>query len=202
MLPVKSKYKIGKRLGPGVFEQLQTQKFALSDARAKKEKRGGRGGSDYGKQLLEKQRVRFTYGLAEKQLSNYAFKAFEAKDPSAALHKALEMRADSAVYRAGFASTRRAARQMVSHGHIMVNGRRTTTPSHMLKLGDVLTVREGSRKSVLFASLAEKNDERRFVPKWLTVDMSVLRAEVVGEPSYTTIETGLDYATVFEFYSR
>lgn len=202
MLPVKSKYKIGKRLGAGVFEQLQTQKFALSDARAKQSKKGRRGGSDYGKQLLEKQRVRYTYGLAEKQLSNYAYKAFEAKDPSAALHKALEMRADSAVYRASLAPTRRAARQMVSHGHITVNGRRITTPSYQLKKGDVLGVREGSRKSPLFASLSEKNAERRSIPGWLAVDMNLLRAEVVGEPTYTTVETGLDYATVFEFYSR
>lgn len=202
MLPVKSKYKIGKRLGAGVFEQLQTQKFALSDARAKQSKKGRRGGSDYGKQLLEKQRVRFTYGLAEKQLSNYAQKAFEAKDPSSALHIALESRADSAVYRAGFAPTRRAARQMVSHGHITVNGRRITTPSYQLKKGDVLGVREGSRKSPLFASLSEKNEERRSIPQWIAVDMNLLRAEIVGEPSYTTVETGLDYATVFEFYSR
>lgn len=200
MLPIKSKYKIGKRLGVGIFEQLQTQKFALSQARTeKKQKR--RGGSDYGKQLLEKQRVRFTYGLAEKQLSNYAAQAFEATDPSAALHKALEMRIDSAVYRAGFASTRRAARQMVSHGHIVINGRRTTVPSHKLKKGDTFTVREGSMKSPLFAGLAEK-EEKRAVPSWLSVDMNVLKAEVTGEPPYSAVEAGLDYATVFEFYSR
>lgn len=200
MLPVKSKYKIGKRLGPGVFEQLQTQKFALSDARAKKAKRG-RGPSDFGKQLLEKQRVRYTYGLAEKQLSNYAQKAFKAADPSSTLYKALEMRLDSAVYRAGLASTRRAARQMVSHGHITVNGRRSTVPSHEVKKGDVLSVREGSVKSPLFAGLAEKED-RRAIPQWLSVDMNVLKVTVEGEPSYSTVESGLDFPTVFEFYSR
>jgi len=201
MLPVKSKYKIGKRLGPGVFEQLQTQKFALSAARAEKKVKRGRGGSDYGKQLLEKQRVRFTYGLAERQLANYAEKAFQEADPSTALHRALEMRVDSAAYRAGFAPTRRAARQMVSHGHIMINGRRTKVPSHHLKSGDVLTVRGGSKSSVLFASLSE-NEEQRSSPKWLKTDLTELTAEVIGEPAYTTEETGLDYATVFEFYSR
>lgn len=200
MLPVKSKYKIGKRLGNGVFEQLQTQKFALSEARKKKEKRG-RGGSDFGKQLIEKQRVRFSYGLAEKQLANYIEKAITTADPSLALHKSLEMRADNAAYRAGFAPTRRAARQMVSHGHIVINGRRTTVPSHQVKKGDVLTVREGSRTSTLFASLAEK-EEKRAVPTWLKVDISLLTAEVLGEPVYTRVESGLDYATVFEFYSR
>ncbi len=205
MLPVKSKYKIAKRLGAGVFDQTQTQKFALSEARtaATKKRPRGRGGSDYGRQLLEKQRVRYTYGLNEKQLYNYAEKAMKAEDPSSTLHKLLEMRVDSAIYRSGLASTRRGARQMVSHGHIMVNGRRTTTPSHMLKKGDVLTVREGSRKSPLFAALADKNpDAARGVPQWLTADVSVLKAEVSAEPVYTTVETGLDYATVFEFYSR
>ena len=93
MLPIKSKYKIAKRLGAGIFEQTQTQKFALSDARAKKAKRG-RAPSDYGRQLLEKQRVRFTYGITEKQLYNYAKGAMGEADPSATLHKALEMRAD------------------------------------------------------------------------------------------------------------
>lgn len=203
MLPVKSKYKIAKRLGAGVFEQTQTQKFALSEARTAvtKKKPRGRGGSDYGRQLLEKQRVRYTYGLNERQLSNYAEKAMKEADPSLALHRALEMRADSAVYRAGLAASRRAARQIVSHGHILVNGKRTTTPSHHLRKGDVLTIREGSRTSPLFAGLAEA-EEKRSVPQWITVDTSVLRAEVTGEPAYTTVETGLDYPTVFEFYSR
>src|SRR3989338_6743615 len=101
MLPVRSKYKIAKRLGPAVFEQTQSQKFALSDARFKKSKRQSRGGSDYGRQLLEKQRVRYTYGLSEKQLSNYAASAFETANPPESLHRALESRLDSAAYRAG-----------------------------------------------------------------------------------------------------
>ena len=200
MLPIKSKYKIGKRLGPGIFEQLQTQKFALSAAR-KKEKRGGRGGSDYGRQLIEKQRVRFSYGLSERQLSNYAEKAYLAVDPSAALHRALETRADNAVYRAGFAPTRRAARQAVSHGHFTINGKRITTPSYQVSKGDVIAVREGNRKSPLYAGLAEKTDTRP-VAQWLVVDVTALKAEVKGEPQYNVVEAGLDYPTVFEFYSR
>lgn len=202
MLRIKSKYKIGKRLGAGVFDQLQTQKFALSEARKpKKMSRGRGGGSDYGRQLIEKQRVRFTYGLAERQLSNYAEKAFREADPSQSLHKALELRVDSALYRTGFAITRRAARQAVSHGHVTVNGKRITTPSYALRKGDVISIREGSRRSPLFAGLAEKEGGRS-IPQWLSVDVSQLRAEVVAEPSYTTVESGLDYPTVFEFYSR
>lgn len=203
MLPVKSKYKIAKRLGAGVFEQTQTNKFALSEARtaATKKKPRGRGGSDYGRQLLEKQRVRYTYGLNERQLSNYAEKAMKEADPSTALHRSLEQRADSVVYRAGLAGTRRMARQIVSHGHILVNGKRTTTPSHHLKKGDVITIREGSRTSPLFAGLSDV-ENRKAVPSWLAADVSLLKVEVAGEPAYTTLETGLDYATVFEFYSR
>jgi len=204
MLIIKSKYKIAKRLGAAVFEKTQSQKFALSEARSKAAKKGrGRGGSDYGKQMLEKQRVRYTYGLSEKQLYNYASSAMKEKDPSLALHRALEMRADNAAYRAGFAPTRRAARQMVSHGHLTVNGTRITTPSYSLRKGDVLAVREGkSRKSNLFAGLAEETEGKRPAPAWLAPDMNLLKTEVKGEPLYSPIEAGLDYATVFEFYSR
>lgn len=204
MLPIKSKYKVAKRLGAGIFEQTQTQKFALSEARAKnrKDRRGKRGASDYGRQLLEKQRARFTYGLNERQLSNYAKAAFETADPSSALHKALEMRADSVAYRAGFAPTRRAARQMISHGHMTVNGKRITVPSRLLRVGDVLAVREGSRSRALFSTLNEPEKMARSRPSWITFDPALMRAEITGEPAYSSAETGIDYPTVFEFYSR
>jgi small subunit ribosomal protein S4 len=201
MLLVKSKYRVAKRLGAAIFEKTQSQKFSLSEARAKKPR--GRPLSDYGRQLIEKQKVRFTYGLSERQLSNYAHAAFNEKDPSAALNTALEMRADSTIYRAGLASTRRAARQIVSHGHIMINGVRVTVPSYKVKKGDVITVREGSRISPLFASLSEINPENtRSVPSWLSFDVKSLRAEVKEMPAYSNVDMGLDYPTVFEFYSR
>lgn len=206
MLLIKSKFKIAKRLGAAVFEKTQSQKFALSEARSaanKKNSRGGRGGSDYGRQLLEKQRVRFTYGIGERQLSNYAEAAFAEPDPSTSLHRSLEMRADSAAYRAGLLPTRRAARQAVSHGHITINGKRTTVPSYRIRKGDVIGIREGSKQSPLFAGLLpNKSENSRPIPQWLTVDLDLLKAEVVGEPTYNSVETGLDYSTVFEFYSR
>src|SRR3989344_2749490 len=173
MLPIKSKYRIAKRLGANIFEQTQTQKFALSEARGgKRLQRGKRGASDYNRQLLEKQRVRFTYGLKERELSNYAKRAYIEKDPSQALHTMLEMRADSIAYRSGLATTRRAGRQMVSHGHILVNGKRITSPSYRVKKGDVIEVRQGSRKSPLFAPLTDAGAEKsgRTPPQWLTVD--------------------------------
>jgi len=198
MLPVRSKYKIAKRLGNAVFEQTQTQKFALSEARSRKPR--GRAPSDYGRQLIEKQRVRYTYGLSERQLSNYVFEATKDADPSAALHRSLEMRADNVMYRAGLASTRRASRQGVSHGHVTVNGQRITTPSMVLRVGDKIAIREGNRTSPLYAGLAEA--EKRAAASWLSVDYALLTAEVVGLPTYSAAEAGLDYSTVFEFYSR
>ncbi|PIR82233.1 hypothetical protein COU20_03700 [Candidatus Kaiserbacteria bacterium CG10_big_fil_rev_8_21_14_0_10_59_10] len=114
------------------------------------------------------------------------------------------MRIDNAVYRAGFVSTRRAARQAVSHGHICINGRRTTTPSAALSVGDALTVREGSRKSPLFAHLSEPVEaaEARTPPAWLSVDAPLMKAEVTSMPTHDATDASLDYQTVFEFYSR
>lgn len=204
MLPVKSKFKVAKRLGANIFEKTQGQKFALSEARAaKSKKRGRRGGSDYGRQLLEKQKVRYTYALGERQLSNYAEEAFEEKDPSAALHALLETRLDSAVYAAGFVSTRRGARQAISHGNFTLNGKRVTVASARVRVGDVIEVREGNRKSALYARLTDADATNRKVPAgWLEVDAPLMRIKVTDMPTYAPGISSLDYATVFEFYSR
>ncbi len=205
MLKVKSKYKIAKRLGASIFEKTQSQKFALSQARSAKTRgRGRRGPSDYGKQLLEKQKLRYTYGLGEKQLSKYAADASRTERPAETLFQSLELRADNAVYRAGFAPTRRAARQMVSHGHVTVNGRRITTPSLRLRTGDVLGVREGSRSSALFAHFgdAEKMASLPSAPAWISLDSSLMQARVESDPTYSPADGAVDLPTVFEFYSR
>lgn len=203
MLPIKSKYKVAKRLGAAIFEKTQTQKFALAEGRVKGVRRGRREPSDYGRQLLEKQRVRYTYSLSEKQLSRYASAAIKAKSPSDALHHSLELRADSVAYHAGFAPTRRAARQMVSHGHLLRNGRRITVPSARLAVGDVLEVRPGSASKALFARLSdgsENEEDRRTPPAWLSIE-DAHKATVKAEPRHEP-GVGLDYTTVFEFYSR
>lgn len=203
MLIIKSKYKIAKRLGGHLFEQTQTQKFTLSEARAKKQKMGKRAGSDYKKQLMEKQRVRYTYGITERQLANYAARAMEESNPPQALHQALELRLDNAAYRAGFAPTRRAARQLVSHGHLATQERRVTTPSLRLSVGDTFTVRERSRASSLFTHLtSNESEEKRAIPRWLSLDSSLMKVEVLSLPEYVAAEGGLDYPLVFEFYNR
>ncbi len=198
------KYKIARRLGPAVFEKTQTQKFQLSEARHARKKSDKRPKplSDFGLQLIEKQRVRFSYGIIERQLGNYVAKATETKGGNSAekLFGLLESRLDNVVYRFGIAHTRRLARQMVSHGHFLVNGKRTTVPSYAVKKGDVITVREGSKKSVLFAELAKKL-QNYSTPKWLRFDAEKMTGTVEGEP---VLETGgaINLNTVLEYYSR
>ncbi|MBP6884230.1 MAG: 30S ribosomal protein S4 [Candidatus Pacebacteria bacterium] len=199
------KYKIARRLGPAVFEKTQTQKFALSEARhaaGKRKDKRGKALSDFGLQLIEKQRVRFSYGITERQLSNYVNKSIDTKggNPAEKLFASLESRLDNVVYRLGIAHTRRLARQMVSHGHFVVNGKRTKVPSHTVSIGDVITAREGSKKSVLFANLPKKL-ENYSVPKWLKFDAENIKATVEGTP---VLESGsaINLNAVFEFYSR
>jgi small subunit ribosomal protein S4 len=196
------KFKIAKRLGAPIFEKTQSQKFALSQARGGKiQKRGGQT-SDYKRQLIEKQKMRFTYTITEKQLRRYVDEAIASgHQPIAHLMERLESRLDNVVYRLGFAKTRQQARQVVSHGHIVVNGKRFTIPSHKVRKGDVITVREGSKTSGLFVELADKH-EGAGVPSWLSVDIKKLTATVVGTPVYNPSETLFDPEQVMEFYSR
>ena len=196
------KFKIAKRLGAPIFEKTQTQKFALSQARGGREvKRGGQM-SDYKRQLIEKQKMRFSYAITEKQLRRYVDEAIASgHQPVAHLMERLESRLDNVVYRLGFAKTRQMARQMVSHGHIIVNGKRLNVPSHKVRKGDVITVREGSKASGLFVELAEKH-EGAAVPTWLSLDIKKLTATILGVPVYNPSETLFNPDQVMEYYSR
>lgn len=202
MMRITSKYKVCKRLGTGVFEKCQSQKFSLAEARFRKAKKKQRPLSDYGKQLLEKQRIRFTYGIAERQFGNYVQAVTGAVDPSRALFETLEMRLDSIVFRLGLTATRRAARQLVSHGHITVNGRRVTVPSYHISVGDVIAVREGSKQSPLFARFSGTDADAITTLSWVQFDQSALSGKVTGLPPYTPTEGGHAFPLVFEYYSR
>jgi len=197
------KFKIAKRLGAPIFEKTQSQKFALSEAkqgRTAKRKPGQM--SDYKRQLIEKQKMQFTYGITEKQLRRYVDEALEKSDqPVLSLYTRLEMRLDNVVYRLGLAKTRRFARQMVSHGHIVLNGVRMTIPSHKVRLNDVITVREGSKQSVMFTTLPDTL-EAAPIPAWLSLDIKKLEGKVTGTPNYAPAETLFDPEQVFEYYSR
>ena len=196
------KFKIAKRLGAPIFEKTQTQKFAASAARVKDKKQGRPGQmSDYKRQLIEKQKMRFSYGITERQLRNYVDESLMKSDkPIDFLMSRLEMRLDNVAYRLGLAKTRRLARQMASHGHLTVNGKKFTIPSHQLKVGDVVSVREGSRSSVLFAELADNHSGS--VPAWLRFDVKKLEGKVESVPQYLAAETLFDPEQVLEFYSR
>ncbi len=198
-------YKLGKRLGVVIHEKCQTQKFALSEARAQKSLKGNRrrNVSDYGRQLLEKQKVRFAYGITEKQLQKYVKLAMKETDKVLALFKNLEMRLDNTAYTLGLAPTRRAARQMVSHGHLTVNGKKTKVPSHSVKKGDKISVRDGSKTKTLFTTVtSEDKIAKHIVPKWLNFNHKKLQGEVKADPEYEAGTSLFDFKSVFEFYSR
>ncbi len=192
------KYKICRRLGSGVFDKCQTQKFNLSQSRKSANNKRFAKVSDYGKQLLEKQKVRFSYGITEKQLRRYVANSVHADNSVEAIHASLEMRLDNVVYRAGFAKTRRMARQLVAHGHIDVNGRRLKVPSYAVKEGDVVSVRERSKQKPVFANLEKGGD----VPSWMDVDVKKMSITVKKAPVYEPGSVLFDYHAVFEFYSR
>lgn len=198
------KYKLAKRLGPSIFEKTQSQKFAIAAERAAMNKRGRRGGAtEFGKQLLEKQKVRITYGLSESQFGKYVANAMGSHgvNPAEVLHRQLETRLDNIVYRLGLAPTRRAARQMVSHGHITVNGNKSTIPSQAIKVGDRIAVREGSKTRAYFDNFAEKFMERP-LPSWLTWDPKAMQGGVIEAPTMESADVAGDLAMVLSFYSR
>lgn len=201
MVLSKPKYKVCKRLGNGVYEKCQTQKFALSEARAKKTFKRRKNLSDFGRQLLEKQKVRFAYGITEKQLRRYVDSANKSQEPTAQLHRELEQRLDNVVYRMGLAPTRRAARQMVSHGHVTVNNKKINVPSHAVSIGDTIAVRDGSKDKTVFVANADIISKHS-APAWLSVNTKKLSAEVKNAPETPEAQTTFDFPAVFEFYSR
>lgn len=201
------KYKIARRLGADIFEKTQGQKFMLSEAKKSKTLNKGKRRkvlSDYGKQLLEKQKVRFTYGITEKQFKNTVKEAVsqKSKEATEALYESLESRLDNVLYRLSLSPTRRMARQMVSHGHATVNGRKITIPSFKVKEGDRVAIREGSQNKGMFVNLDEKLKESSRVPAWMKFDLSKREALIQGKPKLNKGESLLDFSTVIEFYSK
>jgi small subunit ribosomal protein S4 len=199
------KYKICKRLGSSVFEKCQTAKYQLAEARAPRRpsrpKRGG--GSDFGAQLLEKQKARFTYGLSESQFARYVHEAMEQKGLASAegLMNRLEARLDNVIFRAGFVKTRRAARQMVSHAHVTLNGKRLSIPSHKVAKGDVISIKAGSKASPLFANRADAVAESK-LPSWMSLSADGFSVTISAQPAIAATESPFNPATIIQFYSR
>lgn len=167
--------------------------------------RGGRGSktSQYSLQLREKQKVKRLYGLLEKQFSNLMKEADRKEGQSGqVLLRLLEQRADNAVYRAGFATSRRAARQLVTHGHFLLNGKRVDIPSIRMKAGDILAVRPHSLKTEYFKKLDEVSPTPPEFPGWLKADRKKITVSITGLPSRDDAEPDINEQLIVEYYSR
>ncbi len=163
-----------------------------------------RGGSLYLTQLREKQKVRRIYGVLEKQFAKLMREAQRAEGMTGEiLLQYLERRADNVVYRAGFAATRRAARQLVSHGHFTLNGNRVDIPSIRLNPGDVLEVRPKSKKNSYFTNLANVAGAASQAPlSWMKADVKKMKIEITGTPKREEAEVGINEQLIVEYYSR
>ncbi len=158
--------------------------------------------SDYKRQLKEKQKLKFIYGVQEKQFRHIYEKAEKMEGQAGAnLLTLLEQRLDNAVFRMGLSMTRREARQLVSHGHFNVNGKRVDIPSYRVKPSDVISLRDGSKKSVKFQEIVEATNGR-LVPTWLDVNKENLTASVVRLPVKEDLDYEVEEHLIVELYSK
>ena len=158
--------------------------------------------SERGLQLREKQKLRFSYGVLERQFRRFFVEA--KRSPSATgenLLILLERRLDNVIYRLGFADSRAQARQIVRHGHIMVNGRKADIPSLLVKPGDVVKWREASTKTEYYKRVAEEIEEKS-IPNWLSLDKESMTGRVLNLPGKDDIEAGFNTKAIVEYYSR
>ena len=202
--------KIERRLGEKLYlkgERSYSQKSAMTKKPyppGMHGQKGSRKASEFAQQLKSKQKVRNVYRLLEKQFKNYIKKAANSKkEPYEFILNKLENRLDNVVFRMGFGQSRDQAKQLVSHGHILVNGKRVTIPSFEVKIGDELKVREGSMKSPFFTTLMPLWLKKYDAPVWITLDKEKMAAKIKGLP--TLMESGInvgDLQAIIEFYSR
>ncbi len=159
--------------------------------------------SEYALQLQEKQKVKFVYGMLEKQFHSYYEKASHQKEQTGeALLSMLERRLDNVVFRLGFAMTRRQARQLVSHAHFTVNGRKVNIPSYQVKTGDVIAVRESSRSSAIFKRLTGEDAILVTTPEWLEREQNELKGTVTRLPERGDIDFPVEEHLIVELYSK
>ncbi len=159
--------------------------------------------SEYAMQLNEKQKVKFIYGILEKQFRMYYEKAAKAPGITGEnLLTTIERRLDNVVYRLGFAMTRREARQAVNHGHFTVNGKRVDIPSYIVSVGDVIEVSERSRSSVMFKRLLGEDAPVFTIPQWLERDKNTLKGTVVKMPAREDIDFPVEETLIVELYSK
>ena len=159
--------------------------------------------SEYATQLQEKQKVKFVYGILEKQFHSYYEKAIRMPGETGEnLLILVERRLDNVVYRLGFAMTRREARQLVNHGHFTVNGKKVNIPSYLVKVGDVIEVKEQSRQSVKFKRFVGEDAIIVNVPQWLDKEKNALKGTVTKMPAREDIDLPIEEHLIVELYSK
>ena len=158
--------------------------------------------SEYGRQLTEKQKVKFIYGMLEKQFRKYYELAIKMPGVTGEnLLQILESRLDNVVFRLGLANTRRESRQLVNHGHILVNGKRLDIPSYRVKIGDVISLKEKTQGSDRMKEIVEANSSR-IVPKWLDMDKNTLTGKVIALAQRDDIDYEVEEHLIVELYSK
>ncbi len=168
-------------------------------------KRRGGAASEYKKSLEEKQTLKKWYGMGERQFKRYVKETLEkmgkVDDVSSELIRRLEKRLDNVVFRLGFAKSRAQARQLVSHGYFLINGKPVNIPSYQVKKNDVLLIKENKKAKAVFRELANEL-KRREVPSWLQLDKNKLESKAIGEPNLDEVKPPAEISLIFEFYSR
>ncbi|BFK82273.1 30S ribosomal protein S4 [Clostridium baratii] len=190
------RFKMCRRLGLNVIGHPKAM-----DRAVKGSSRADKKLSEYGIRLLEKQRLRAYYGVLEKQFCRYVEKAFKSKElPGEALIQMLESRLDNMVYRMGFAPSIRAARQMVNHGHFLVNGKKVNIPSYQLSIGDEVVLREKSRNTNIFKETFENNSLN--VLPYIHKEVESFKATFSRKPLREEIPIVINDNLIVEFYSK
>ncbi|MBI2055182.1 MAG: 30S ribosomal protein S4 [Candidatus Sungbacteria bacterium] len=208
MLRLKSKCKICRRYGEKMFMKGER----CLGPKCGSTRRGTRPGmhgkafrrniSEFGQQLAEKQKMRYTYGLTDTGLRRVFTEASEMRGKtSEVLLQILERRLDNIVYRAGFAISRGIARNLVSHGHILVNGKRVNIPSYRVRTGEVISIRPQSLEGAAFGDLANRLKKYQ-PPAWITLDVEAKTAHIAGLPKDETYHSGKNLRLVVEYYSK
>lgn len=158
--------------------------------------------SEYGMQLNEKQKVRFIYGVLEKQFAKYYVMATKMNGVTGeCLLSILESRLDNVIYRMGLANTRREARQIVNHGHVTVNGKRVNIPSYLVKPGEVISLKESSRNADRMKDIVERNSNR-LVPKWIDMNRDTLEGKIIALADREDIDFPVEEHLIVEYYSK
>jgi len=206
-----SKCKICRRLGVKLFlkgEKCLSPKCPMVRKPyppGQKGKRRVRALSEYGKELREKQKLKNWYNLKERQFRKYVKEALEKRakveDASTLLIKSLESRLDNVIFRLGITPSRSHARQLISHGHFLVNGKIVNIPSYLVKKGDKIAIKESSGKKIIFQSLPVLLKKYK-TPSWLELNVEKLEGKVTGKPSLEEAAPPVEISAVFEYYSR